>query len=201
MRQKLGWLALIVAAFGLGQASAQPIIPDGSFVRDSADATWLVTGNERVAVPIREASDREILAVPFGGRWVVAAAQGVVTLGAKPDWADDQEDVKLDDDPPKVTVRVSAEEVARGGTFDVTVIASDDVSLDWIEWEGEAERNDQAIDDPVLTTIHRFECDGQPACSNTMTVTATGQGKFVITARARDKTGQRNDATAEVTIR
>jgi hypothetical protein len=87
VRRQIGWLALVVAVFGLGQASAQPAIPDGSFVRDSADNTWLVTGGQRAAVPIRKASDEEILALPFGGRWVVAAAQGLVGLGDKPDWA------------------------------------------------------------------------------------------------------------------
>jgi hypothetical protein len=201
MLRKLGWLALFVAVFGFGRVSAQAVIPDGSFVRDSADNTWLVTGGQRAAVPIREVSDEEILAVPVGDRWVVAGATGFVELGNKPDWANDPEPVKLTDDPPKVTVRLSADEVDRGATVEITVIASDDVSLDWIEWEAEAERSDESVDDPALTTIRRFECNGEPACSNTTTITVTGQGKFVITARARDKTGQRSDATADLTIR
>jgi hypothetical protein len=132
---------------------------------------------------------------------VVAGAQGFVELGSKPDWAKDPEPVKLTDDPPKVTIRLSADEIDRGATVEITVIASDDVGLDWIEWEGEAERNDESIDDPALTTIRRFECNGEPACSNTMSITLAGQGKFVITARARDMTGQRSDATADLTIR
>ena len=37
MRGKIGWLALVVAMFGLGHASAQSAIPDGTFVRDSAE--------------------------------------------------------------------------------------------------------------------------------------------------------------------
>lgn len=201
MRRRMGWLAVIVAVFGLGRASAQAVIPDGSFVRDSADNTWLVTGGQRAAVPIRESSDEEILAVPVGDRWVVTGPQGFVALGDKPDWAKDPEPVKLTDDPPKVTVRLSADEVDRGATVEVTVIASDDVSLDWIEWEGEVERSDEAVDDPGLTTIRRFECNAEPACSNTTSITVTGQGKFVITARARDVTGQRSDATADLTIR
>jgi hypothetical protein len=201
MRRKIGLLAIVVAVFGLGRASAQAVIPDGTFVRDSADNIWLVTGGQRAAVPIRDSSDEEILAVPAGDRWVVAGPQGFVALGARPDWAKDPEPVKLTDDPPKVTVRLSADEADRGTTIEITVIASDDISLDWIEWEGEAERSDQAVDDPALTTIRRFECNDQPACTNTTSVTLTGQGKFVITARARDKTGQRSDATADLTIR
>jgi hypothetical protein len=201
MRRKIGWLAVIVAVFGLGRASAQAVIPDGTFVRDSADNIWLVTGGQRAAVPIRDSTDEEILAVPAGNRWVVAGPQGFVALGEKPDWAKDSEPVKLTDDPPKVTIRLSADEADRGATIEITVVASDDVSLDWIEWEGEAERSDQAVDDPALTTIRRFECNGEPACSNSTSVTLTGQGKFVITARARDNTGQRSDATADLTIR
>ena len=52
MRRKIGVLVLVVAAFGLGQASAEPVIPDGSFVRDSAGNTWLVTGSQRAAVQV-----------------------------------------------------------------------------------------------------------------------------------------------------
>jgi hypothetical protein len=201
MRKRIGWLVLILAAFGLGQASAQSAIPDGSFVRDSSDNTWLVSGGQRAAVPIRKASDEEILALPVSGRWVVAAPQGLVALGDKPDWADDPEPVKLTDDPPKVTIKLSSDEAVQGSTIEVTIIASDDVSLDWIEWEGEIERNGQAVDDPVLTTVHRFECYGGKVCSNTMAVTLTGKGKFEIIARARDMTGQRSDANADLTIR
>jgi hypothetical protein len=200
MRRKIGWLALVVAVFTLGRASAQGTIPDGTFLRDSANNTWLVTGGQRAAVPIREADDAEILALPVSGQWVVASAAGIVELGGKPDWADEPEDVKLDDDPPKVSVELSADEATRGATVDVTIVATDDHGVDWVEWEGEVERNDEATDDPVLTTIHRFECEGQLSCTKTMQVTLTGQGKFVITGRARDLTGQRSDATAEITI-
>ena len=111
------------------------------------------------------------------------------------------EPVKLEDDRPKVTIRLSADEVDRGATIEVMVTATDDYGLDWIEWEGEVERNDEATDDPALTTVHRFECNGEKTCSNTMAVTLTGQGKFEIIARARDKTGQRDNATADLTIR
>lgn len=201
MRRKVGLLAIVVAVFTLGRASAQPAIPDGSFVRDSADNTWLVSGGQRSVVPIREADDADILALPISGRWVVASALGLVELGDKPDWADEPAAVKLDDDPPKVSVQLSADEADRGSTVDITIVATDDHAVDWVEWEGDVERNAASTNDPVLTTIHRFECEGQPSCTRTMKVTLTGQGKFVITGRARDLTGQRSDATAELTIR
>ena len=201
MRWKIGWLALIVAAFGLGQASAQPAIPDGVFVRDSVDNTWLISGGTRAIVPIYEASDEEILAIPENGQWVTPASSGLVMLGGRPEWGKDPETLRLTDDPPKVTIQLSADEIGQGASLDVTIVASDDVSLDWIEWEGELARNDEATDDPVLTTIRRFECDGGTTCTQPWTVTPMGLGRYVIVARARDMTGQRSDATADLTIR
>ena len=90
MRRKIGTLALIVAAFGLGQASAQATIPDGVFVRDGADNTWLVSGGMRSVVPIYSTSDADIMALPESGRWVVPAkrwacrAGGPASLGRGP---------------------------------------------------------------------------------------------------------------------
>ena len=53
----------------------------------------------------------------------------------------------------------------------------------------------------LASVLRRIMRNSESACSNTTSVTVTGQGKFVITARARDKTGQRSDATADLTIR
>ena len=124
-----------------------------------------------------------------------------MALGDRPAWANEPEPIKIEDKRPRVTIKLSANEVDRGATIEVAVTATDDVGLDWIEWEGEVERSGQATDDPALTTVHRFECNGEKACSNTMSVTLSGQGKFEITARARDQTGQRDAATADLTIR
>ena len=201
MYRRLGWLVLVIAIFGLGRASAQTVIPDGVFVRDSEDNTWLVTGGMRAVVPIYEASDEEILAIPASNRWVSVISGGLVMLGNKPDWADDPEPVRLTDDPPKVTIRLSDDELDAGVPLQITVVGSDDVGVDWIEWEGEEARTDQATDDPTLIAVHRFECDGGPTCTNTWTVTPAGRGRYVIVARARDTTGQRSDATADLTIR
>ena len=201
MRRKLGWLALVVAVFSLGHASAQSAIPDGTFIRDSEDNVWFVSGGQRSAVPIRKASDVEVLAIPVSGRWLVGAPEALVALGDRPEWAKEPDPIRIEDNRPKVDVRLSADQVDRGATIEVTVTATDDFGLDWIEWEGEIERSGQATDDPALTTVHRFECNGEKACANTMPVTLTGQGKFEITGRARDTTGQRDTATADLTIR
>jgi hypothetical protein len=201
MRRRIGLIAFIVAVFGLGRASAQTTIPDGVFVRDSADNTWLVTGGTRAAVPIYEAEDEDILAIPANGRWVTPMSVGLLVLGDRPEWASEPEPVRLKDDPPKVTIRLAADEIDHGATVEVTISASDDIGVDWIEWETEIARNGEATDDPALTTIRRFECENKTECSNTWSIPTTGQGRYVILARARDTTGQRSDADADLTIR
>jgi hypothetical protein len=185
MHKKIGTLAVIVATFWLGHASAQATIPDGVFVRDSADNTWLVSGGTRSVVPIYEATDAEIAALPESGRWVVPAGAGLVALGERPEWGEDPATVRQKDQPPKVDIR----------------LATDDFGIDWIEWEGEVADKDETVEDPALATERRFNCGGRTECSNTWTIPTTGVGEFVIVARARDNSGQRSEATADLTIR
>lgn len=201
MSRTIGYLALGLVAFGLGHASAQPSIPDGAFVRDSADNTWLVTAGSRAVVPIYPASDDEIRALPENGRWVTPASGGLVALGDRPAWGDDPVRIKDRDDPPKVTVRLSSADITRGGTLEVTVLATDDVGLEWIEWEGEVPDKDQGTEASDLAREHRFECEGRIECANSWTIPATGIGRYVIVGRARDKSGQHSEATADLTVR
>jgi hypothetical protein len=201
MRNKLGWMVLMMMVFGLGHASAQTTIPEGSFVRDSVDNTWLISGGTRSVVPIFQASDEEILAIPASNKWVSIISGGLVMLGNRPEWADEPETLRLTDDPPKVNIKLSDDEINTGTPLQVTLVGTDDVSMDWIEWEAEPESSDPAADDPVLVTVRRFDCDGGLTCTNTWTVTPTGHGRYVIVARARDKTGQRSDATSDLTVR
>jgi len=88
-----------------------------------------------------------------------------------------------------------------GTPLQVTVVATDEVSVDWIEWEAAPVRSDPAAEDPVLVTVRRFDCDGGPICTNTWTVTPTGHGRYVVVAQARDKTVQGSNATADLTVR
>jgi hypothetical protein len=201
MRRKIGTLALIVAAFGLGQASAQATIPDGVFVRDGADNTWLVSGGMRSVVPIYSTNDADIMALPESGRWVVPASGGLVALGDRPAWGEDPAPLRQDDKPPKVDIRLAADEIDRGDTVDVVIAATDDLGIDWIEWEGEVADEDDAVEDPALARERRFNCEGRTECANTWTIPTTGVGQFVIVARARDTSGQRSEATADLTIR
>jgi hypothetical protein len=201
MRKKIGWLALIVAAFGLGQASAQPAIPDGVFVRDSADNTWLVTNGTRAVVPIHPATDEQIAALPESGRWVASAADGAITLGDRPAWAEAPAPIRRGDDSPTLTFQLAAAEIDRGATLELAIRATDDVGLDWIEWEVEVGDEDEATEDPELAREHRFECGGQTECSNTWLVPTTGVGRYSLVVRARDTTGQRTEATTDLVIR
>ncbi len=201
MRKRIGWLALIVAAFGLGHASAQPAIPDGVFVRDGADNTWLVTGGTRSVVPIYPTSDEQIMALPESGRWVVSAAGGSIMLGDRPEWAAAPAPLRRGDDPPKLTIRLASAEISRGGMLELTISATDDVGLDWIGWEAEVPDKDDATEDPELAREHRFACDGRTACSQTWTVPTTGVGRYSLVVQARDTTGQRTDASTDLLIR
>ena len=201
MRKSIGWLALLLAAFGLGHASAQPAIPDGVFVRDGADNTWLVTGGSRAVVPIYPASDEQIAALPESGRWVTSAAGGTIALGDRPQWAEAPAPVRRGDDPPRLTFRLAAAEINRGGTLELTISATDDIGLEWIEWEAEAPDEDQATEDPELAREHRFACDGRTECTNTWIVPTTGVGRYSLVVRARDTTGQRDVATTDLVIR
>ena len=201
MGRWIGWLALVVAAFGLGQASAQPVLPDGVFVRDGADNTWLVSGGTRSVVPIYPTSDEQILALPESGRWVVSAAGGTIALGDQPAWAEAPAPVRRGDDPPRLTFQLAASEINQGGTLQLTISATDDIGLDWIEWEAEVPDEDQATEDPELAREHRFTCGGRTECTNTWSVPTTGVGRYSLVVRARDTTGQRDAATTELVIR
>ena len=107
IRRTFGRLALVVAVFGLGHASALSAIPDGSFIRDTADNVWFVTGGQRVAVPVRKASDEEVLALPVSDRWLVGAPEGLVALGDRPEWAREPEPIKIEDETTGGSARPS----------------------------------------------------------------------------------------------
>ena len=201
MRKSIGWLALLLAAFGLGHASAQPAVPDGVFVRDGADNTWLVTGGTRAVVPIYPASDEQIAALPESGRWVASAAGGSIVLGDRPEWAEAPAPIRRRDDPPKLTFQLAAAELGRGAPLELTVSATDDFGLDWIGWEVEVPDEDDATEDPELAREHRFACDGRTECTNTWSVPTTGTGRYALVVRTRDTTGQRTEATTDLVIR
>jgi hypothetical protein len=227
MIRKVAWITVVVFAFGFGHGAAQTLMPDGSFVRDSAGNVWLVYGGWRSAVPIYPATDEQIAAVPDGGQWVVPGADGRLTLGARPSWAGSPPiqavapgaappTVLLEDALPNVTIQLNDDRINSGQSLTVTLIATDDKGVEEIEWEGtildnendneeaddDTENDNRATGDKDLDERHRHDCDDLIECANIWTVKPTVTGDFTIRARATDTTGQRSEwKTVELRVR
>ena len=76
----------LVAALWLATTAAQSSIPNGVFVRESNGATWLILDGQRVNVPVWQATDADIDALPVSDRWAVMNAAGAITAGDRPAW-------------------------------------------------------------------------------------------------------------------
>ena len=81
-------VALVAFGFGRGSAtlSAQALLPDGVFVRDSGGGVWLILGGQRAQVPFLPAADDVIFSVPDSGAWVIQGEGSVLVLGPQPDY-------------------------------------------------------------------------------------------------------------------
>jgi len=89
--------------------SAQTAIPNYAYVRDSSGQVFVISGSQRLAVPIYPASDEQIAAVPWPGTWMVPKADGTgYEAGAKPEWAVASSPAAPPPPPPAVgeTIRV-----------------------------------------------------------------------------------------------
>lgn len=87
LRIALAVLIAIMATWALTTATtAQSSIPNGVFVQDSDGFVWLVLDGQRVNVPVWQATDAEIAAVPQSDRWAVANEAGAIAAGASPSW-------------------------------------------------------------------------------------------------------------------
>jgi hypothetical protein len=207
MRKWAGLFALAGLAFGLGHGFAQPGIPDGSFVRDSGGNVWLVTGGQRAGIPLYPTTDEQILAIPDSGLFVVPATDGsgALTLGPRPTFGNGQAPGAGTNPLPQVTIQIDDETINPNQTITVTVIASDDTGLEWIEWEGtivegDNENDNRATGDPALDGRKRHDCDDQRQCANVWTVTPTKSGRYTLRARALDVSDGRS-AWVSVSLR
>jgi hypothetical protein len=212
-----GLLVLAALAFWLGRGSsdlsAQALLPDGVFVRDSGGTIWLIIGGQRAQVPIFPADDSAIAQVGDTGMWVVPGEGGSVTLGGMPDYifmapvtapapaimevpATATPTVVPEDPGPTVSIQVDDERIIAGQTVSITVIAQDNGPIEWIQWEGTIEEDDdndnQATGDPDLDSEHRHDCDGQTQCAFVWQVTPKTAGRYVLRARGEDEAGNRS---------
>jgi hypothetical protein len=210
-----GLLVLLALAFWLGRGSsglsAQSLLPDGVFVKDSGGTVWLIIGGQRAKVPFMPATDEVINSVPDSGQWVVSGDGGGLTLGAQPDYVNappvvmqastaTQTPTVTDDPPPTVSIQVDDDSIQTGETVSVTVIAHDNHGIDYIQWEGTIQEDDEndnkATGDADLDAEHRHDCDNQTDCAFVWQVTPKVAGRFVLRARGRDDAGNRSEWTS-----
>lgn len=218
IRRWAGLLALAAVAFWLGRGSgdlsAQSLLPDGVFVRDSGGGVWLIIGGQRAQVPFLPAGDDVIFGVPDSGQWVVQGEGGVLTLGGQPDYvfappvmmppapeptatpAPTATPV-VENPGPTVTLQVDDTRIIVGQTVNLTLIANDSDGIEWMQWEGtvaaDGDNDNKATGDPELDAEHRFECDGRTQCANVWQVTPKTPGRYVLRARGRDSAGNRSE--------
>jgi len=108
---------------------------------------------------------------------------------------------------PTVTIQVDDDTVDPGQTISVTVIANHTVGIDWIEWEGvydgnqNSNKNDNDAPSDAAFARQRFDCDDNTQCANVWTITPTVSGRYTLHARARDVNDVRSDWDTGVTFR
>ena len=137
MRRRAGvLLAAMIAAFTLGQASAQSghDLPNGVFVRMPAGSVALVLDGQIVNVPVWPATIDQIAALPHSDRWAVLNAAGSIVAGDPPEWIRRTPTpvpltVDLQSPEEAITLRGSTSQntrpfVLRGGAYAVTWRAS-----------------------------------------------------------------------------
>jgi hypothetical protein len=187
------------------------LLPDGVFVRDSGGTAWLITGGQRAKIPFMPADDEVINSVPDSGAWVIPGEGGALALGEQPDYVN-AAPVSLaaeatptptpasEDPAPTVSIQVDDTRIQVGQTINVTLIASDNSGIEWIQWEGtvidDDDNDNKATGDEELDAEHRHDCDGQTQCAFVWQVTPKTPGRFTLRARGRDDAGTRSEWTS-----
>jgi hypothetical protein len=78
--------ALVASSCFVGRVTAQAPIPNWTYLRDSGGSVWLVVEGTRLGIPLYPATDEEIAALPFAGKWVIPGE--APSFGdTPPDWA------------------------------------------------------------------------------------------------------------------
>lgn len=87
-RLRTAMLVLVAMLPTWATVGAQTPIPNYAYLRDSSGQVFVVSGGQRLAVPIYPATDEQINAIPWPGTWLVPRADGTgYDTGGRPEWA------------------------------------------------------------------------------------------------------------------
>jgi hypothetical protein len=97
---------------------------------------------------------------------------------------------------PTVTITRDDATIDPGQSVRIQLIAQDDNGVEWIQFEGVFEDNnngnDNLADDPTLQR-QQFNCDNQTQCAQIFNIAPTVPGDYLLRARARDRDGNRSE--------
>jgi len=105
-----------------------------------------------------------------------------------------------------ITVQLDDDTIDPGQSVTVTLIANHTAGIDWIEFEGVYEGNDnnqndnEAAGDAALAR-QRLDCDDNLQCAKVITITPTIPGRYTIQARLRDVNDLRTDWIGSASLR
>lgn len=188
-------LATSMLMVTMSRVGAQGGIPDGVFVRESNGTVWLVLGGQRISVPIWQASDADIAALPDSGQWAVMNDGGAITSGDRPAWFPSQ---AASSTPilqsPLATPTTSTRAVAT--STPTTVATSSDSFADREDVAGVSGQNATATfgSTPMKATVREMFTVSRIAAVKRGYSTyeaAEPQGKFVIVVVDLENVGQR----------
>jgi hypothetical protein len=105
-----------------------------------------------------------------------------------------------------ITVQLDDDTIDPGQTVNITVIANHTVGIDWIQWEGVFEGNDNNQNDndasaDAALARQEFDCDNNTQCANVWSITPTIPGRYTIRARLRDVNDVRTDWIGSASLR
>lgn len=88
LRSALTLAVAIVGTWAVTTATAQTGVPNYAYVRDSSGQDFVISGGQRIAVPIYPATDEQIAAIHWPGQWLGLKADGSgYENGPRPEWS------------------------------------------------------------------------------------------------------------------
>jgi len=97
---------------------------------------------------------------------------------------------------PNVTIQLDDDAIDPGESIIVTVIASYDAGIDWIQWEGvkrENENDNESSETDPELSLKEHDCNGTQNCANVWSVKPTVPGDYRMRARGKGEDGITSD--------